>query len=281
MTRLVVEEGGKRRAFKVGDGVITIGSGAGATLKLVSTKVAEVHAEIVVQGGVVTVRPRPGVLPPMLKGRPQSAEFTVPKGTTIVIGDAKLTVDPPDPAAAPVAPPPIEREEWQRSSRELYKDRGLKPQHVLLIASPIVIVLALVIWKFFSKPAASPIAAQVQIHRAENNIKSALYEQALADLDLIDDPASLDAPFQARIAELRAAIDERRKESAKDSGNALGTQYLESQVLKFETDRLKGKVDAPAARVFLKRLDEFQRRWPGHPEVEAVKRKRERYVTLV
>src|SRR5688572_20598631 len=128
MTRLVVEEGGKRRAFKVGDGVITIGSGAGATLKLASTKVAEIHAEIVVQGGAVTVRPRPGVLPPTLKGRAQSAEFKVPKGSTVVIGDAKLTVDPPDPAAAPVAPPPVEREEWQRTNRQLYKERGLKPQ---------------------------------------------------------------------------------------------------------------------------------------------------------
>jgi hypothetical protein len=145
MTRLVVEEGGKRRAFKVGDGVITVGSGASATLKLASTKVAEVHAEIVVHGGVVTVRPKPGVTPPTLKGRAQSAEFTVPAGATVVIGDAKLTVDPPDPAQAPAPPPPPKREEWERSSRELYKDRGLKPQHILLIAVPILIVVGLVL----------------------------------------------------------------------------------------------------------------------------------------
>jgi hypothetical protein len=281
MTRLVVEEGGKRRAFKVGDGVITIGSGAGATLKLASPKVAEVHAEIVVQGGHVRVRPKPGVLPPTLKGRPQTAEFAVPKGATIVIGDAKLSVDPPDPSATPAPPPSQKREEWQRTSRELYKEKGLKPQHGLLIAAPVVIVIGALLYNNFTKEAASPISAMVQINRAADNIRNAMYGQALADLDAIVDPGSLDPAAQARIAELRKTIADRQAENAKDEANAHGSLYWDTQILKFEKDRLEGKVEVPAVRVFLKRLEVFRSRWPDHPEAATAQRKRDRYADVV
>ena len=64
MTRLIVEDGGKRRAFKVGDGTLTIGSGGGASLRLSDPAAAEVHAELLLREGRATLRLKPGVLPP-------------------------------------------------------------------------------------------------------------------------------------------------------------------------------------------------------------------------
>ena len=46
MARLILDDGGKRRAFKLNPGRMTIGSGEGATLRLDSGDVAEVHAEL-------------------------------------------------------------------------------------------------------------------------------------------------------------------------------------------------------------------------------------------
>ena len=46
MARLIVEEGGKARRFKLNPGTLTIGSGESATLTLESSELAEVHAEL-------------------------------------------------------------------------------------------------------------------------------------------------------------------------------------------------------------------------------------------
>jgi len=70
VTRLIVEEGGARRGFKVGDGVLTVGAGAEAGLRLQSADVADVHAELGVEDGRVTLRPCPGVVPPTVGGVP-------------------------------------------------------------------------------------------------------------------------------------------------------------------------------------------------------------------
>lgn len=69
MAKLIVEEAGAQRAFRLGDGVVTIGSGEGARLKLSSADVAEVHAEIELTGGTIRLRPKPGVTPPQRRGR--------------------------------------------------------------------------------------------------------------------------------------------------------------------------------------------------------------------
>jgi hypothetical protein len=281
MTRLVVEEGGKRRAFKVGDGVITIGSGGAASLKLASTGVAEVHAEIVVHEGVVKLRPRPGVTPPKLGGKPQSAEFVVPRGVPVQIGEAKLTVDPPEPASAPKPAAPAERKQWERTSRELYRDRGLKPQHVLLILVPIAVVLFFLFRKFWNQAPAPALAAAAQVNRAKTNVRAGMWDQARADLDAIPAKDELSPEIQAQIADLRAQIEAGRVDEVRIKEEMKGSEYLTSQLENYERDRLQGKVDKPAVRVFLKRLAEFERRWPSHPRMDWVRRMKERYGDMV
>ena len=108
MARLTLEEGGAARSFRVGDGVLTIGSGEGARLRLTSEGVAEIHAELEVQGERCVLRPRPGVLPPKLAGADVTEEREVPTGASIVLGGAVLRVEA-DGASAP-PPAPIELE---------------------------------------------------------------------------------------------------------------------------------------------------------------------------
>ena len=83
------------------------------------------------------------------------------------------------------------------------------------------------------------------------------------------------------IRELRAEIVTKRAEAAKSDFNQLGNEYLQTQLKNFESGYLQGKVDRPAARVFLKRLAEFERRWPEHPELDWVRRMKERYADMV
>ena len=83
MTRFIVEEGGKRRAFKASEGVITIGSGEKAMLKLASPGVAEVHAELEMKDGVVRLRLKPGVVPPQVGGKPAESEQLLAPGTVL------------------------------------------------------------------------------------------------------------------------------------------------------------------------------------------------------
>ena len=43
MSKLIVEEAGQRRQFKIGEGILSVGSGAEARLKLVSPDIADTH----------------------------------------------------------------------------------------------------------------------------------------------------------------------------------------------------------------------------------------------
>jgi len=130
MARLIVEESGTRRAFKVGDGVLTIGTGADARLRVSAPDVAEIHAEIQVQGGKAVVRARPGVVPPTVGGEGVLGEAPVAYGEEIKVGSVRLWLEdeslpagagapasttsapaPATPAAAPVsATPPAARQ---------------------------------------------------------------------------------------------------------------------------------------------------------------------------
>lgn len=116
MARLIVEEAGASRAFKLGDGVVTIGSGEGARLKLTSPDVADVHLELELAGGDIRLRPRPGVTPPNVGGSPAAGEVAIAFGQTIQVGGALLRVEKdeavleevgaaaPAPAAAAASP---------------------------------------------------------------------------------------------------------------------------------------------------------------------------------
>jgi hypothetical protein len=115
MARLILEEGGARRAFKVGEGRLTIGSGQACALRLSSPGVAEVHAELEISGGFAFLRPRPGVMPPRMHGQPVTHQTPLADDVHFEIGAARFhylaadtgapgAVTAPRAAAAPVQP---------------------------------------------------------------------------------------------------------------------------------------------------------------------------------
>lgn len=283
MTKLILEEGGKRRAFKVGDGVISIGSGPQAALKLSGAGVAELHAELVIQGGRVTIKPKPGVLPPKLAGRSLTNDAIVQPGVAIKIGEATLTVEPPEgaQAAATVKTKTVEKQEWQRSNRELYKSNGIKPAHMLILLVPLGIVAFFLFKKGAEQAPPASLTAQTQYFHALDMYKSGMLAAAVADLDKIPKDADLPTELASNIANLRAQIEQAKVIADEAVENEAGTKYLDTQLKNFEQTRLQGKIDRPAARVFMKRIAEFERRWPKHPQLEWVQRMKASYSVMV
>ncbi|MCB9913841.1 MAG: hypothetical protein H6828_01680 [Planctomycetes bacterium] len=111
MARLILDENGERRAFKLRDGKLTLGSGQGCTLTLSSPDVAEVHAELELAGDRATLVPRPGVTPPKIAGKPVTQATTLTLGGSFTLGSATITLQADDApfAAAAAAPKPVAR----------------------------------------------------------------------------------------------------------------------------------------------------------------------------
>ncbi len=287
MTRLILEEGGKRRAFKVGDGVISIGSGAHAALKLASAGVAELHAELVIQGGRVTLKPKPGVMPPKMGPRSLTAETELKPGASVKIGEATLTVEAPEGAATPAekamaaAAKAPKKEEWQRSNRELYKSGGLKPAHMLMLLIPLGLIGFFVFKKMAEQSPPDVFAGQTYLFRAQDFFKSGMPDSAQTELDRIPSNAVVPPEIQTQIDALRAQIEESQRVAKLTSENEAGSKYFETQLKSFEEKRLQGKIDKPAVRVFLKRIAEFEARWPRHPQIEWCQRMKDSYGVLV
>lgn len=93
MVRLILEENGQRRAFRVGAGVLTLGSGPDAKLQLASDGVAALHAELEVVGDHAQLRLLPGVAAPTLDGETVLGEVEVHQGQALVLGTALLWLE--------------------------------------------------------------------------------------------------------------------------------------------------------------------------------------------
>lgn len=310
MTRLIVEEGGARRGFKVGDGVLTVGSAEGAGLRLTSSDIAEAHAELGVEGGRVTLRPKPGVVAPKIRGIPVSGPVELEHQVPVQIGGAKLMVEYAD---APARPQPIvqkrpgvragtrpgARSGARAGSGERTRARGEDdaerparyrrkknnaPWLSLAIFAGVVVAIAL--FALFIGPMlmgeADPIfEPALRMNRARAKAEQGLNEDALAELDAIPTEVELDAAFKRQIADLRAEIAVSIEEIALADHNMRGNNWLQSQLKNFETKRLAGKAERPQIRVFLKRCDEFEALYPQHPDISWVHRMRERYAGVI
>ena len=93
MAKLILEEGGERRAFRFQKGKLTIGSGEGCSLTLKSPDIAEVHCDLEFGEDRVVLRARPGVMPPLVNGASAPGETVLGASSVIEIGDATIRVD--------------------------------------------------------------------------------------------------------------------------------------------------------------------------------------------
>ena len=292
MTRLIVEDGGKRRGFKVSDGTLTIGAGEGATLRLAAPGVADVHAEIVVREGRASLRPRPGVVPPLVGGRPATAEMELQHAVPVKIGSATLHVEyEGEPAAPAVAAPPAAVPRPVAAGRAAPRAAALparkRPPATAsskakpwLIVGALLVVAGLGVWlagKILVQGPNPDMEAMTFYRRAvgfleRNETGSA--EQALND---IPDESALSPEMKVQVAALRERVEAARAESQLTLHNMSGEPYLETQLKRFERDYLQGQPDLPAVRVFLERAQEFKRRWPKHAGIAWVERMEQRF----
>lgn len=300
MARLILDEGDNRRAFKLNDGRLTIGSGEAATLTLTVDDVAEVHAELRVEEGVVTLVPKPGVMPPTLLGRPvkqatrlaANAEFKIGQAIFRIESDAPAAARPgaaaaPARAAAPRAargPRPGAVAATTREPRVQHQrrtvQRGLPSWAILGI-----IVAVCGIGYFFGKgwledEAANGFDPTERYREAVIAYNSGAYKRTIDELENVD--------LERSSPELRKDVDELRTQaeagiakSKLNEFNVIGTKWLDTNLKRYQDNYLSGdKASRERARLFVKRCTEFKREYPQHPELDWVSRYSSRYAKL-
>jgi hypothetical protein len=217
MTRLIVDEGGKRRAFKIQDGRLTVGSGPDAALRLTSGDVADLHLDLEVSGGRVTLRARPGVTAPAVDGRPATGPLELAHGASVRVGGATLRVEyegeaaTPQPAARPAAAPARAPKRPKgvvesRRARELHSSgRGLPGWATALIVLAVVAVVGFLAARILTRPQADNLGASATIQIARTDITKGQLEAARTRLESIPRDA-LDDPTRAKYDEAMAAL---------------------------------------------------------------------------
>lgn len=295
MPKLIVEEGGKKRAFRLGKGLLTVGSGAEARLKLASEQVAAVHFELDVADGGVTLRPRPGVVPPKVVGVPVSGEVVLALGKKIELAGVKLWLEDeeeaptaaaaPDaaskPAASSPAPAPAParaRAGRTRERREREPRSGGAPGWLV----PVLVVSGLGVAGLFLFRG-SLKGAEADDGRAFNLIQAARqergagkFETALAKLEQIPE-AAFTPELRAEAEALEKEIREAAATADLAAENRSGDKYFDVLLKRYEGSYLQGTPERAKVRLFLKRCVTFRKRWPRHPELEWVGRQEERF----
>jgi hypothetical protein len=306
MARLIVEEGGKRRAFRLGDGVLTVGSGSEARLKLASEGIAEIHAEIETRGEEALLRPRPGVQAPTVGGVPQGGEVSLEFGQAVEIGGARLWLEdesgsaPAPSTSAPAVPGGVasgaprsgaERERRrqsaiQKASRAPRRSvvertrprvqRGLPAWAVVGGVLGAVGLTLLLLWKGFQSVEESTFNIDVALDRAEKYLEEGDPETAKVRIGALAGQ-EITGEQRERIRTLRARIAERGRQSDRDAVNAVGRLYWNTKLEKYEINYLQGSPDPSRIRLFLARCKYFRERWPDHPQLGWVTRQESRF----
>ena len=106
MARLIVEDGGQTRRFRLNEGKLVLGSGEDCSLQLESEDVASRHAVLEFERGRATLKPESGVLPPQIAGRAVREAIVLEHQGVVEIGQARIHVEYDDgPASAPAQAP--------------------------------------------------------------------------------------------------------------------------------------------------------------------------------
>jgi hypothetical protein len=303
MARLILDDGGKRRAFKLNPGRMTIGSGEGATLRLESPDVAETHAELQVkEDGSVTLVPRPGVMPPTLLGRPVKeatplagdAEFKIGGASFVVQSDgAGAKAAPASPVRAPqravargaaaprtAARPAAESGGGRVQRRRRTVERGIPTWAVIGILA-VIAVVALFFGKGWLEDGGGNGYDPAERYReAVSAYNEGAYKRTLDELERVDLERS-GPELREQVKTLRKQAEEGIAAAAEAEHNVVGTKWLDTNIKRYQENYLSGdRADRARARLFVKRCDDFRRRWPRHPEMEWIDRYRSRYAKL-
>ncbi len=321
MARLILEEGDARRAFKVGEGRLTIGSGANCSLRLVSEGVAEVHAELEVSGGFAYLRPRPGVMPPLMHGQPVTHQVPLAHDARFEIGAARFhylaeeqaaasagapRAQPPapKPAAAPRPAPsrsaapqraaasaqrPVASAQAAASAAGVQRNRpraqvkrGIPTWLMLVLIGGALILTFFALRALVGQTGKSTVVPEATLARARERFEQREFDAARAALALIP-REQVSAALRKQIETLESEMDAIDRDLVLDREHRREAEdYRTTQLEGFMKARLVG--DNPPrerVRVFLKRLREFRQRWPQFPDMDWIDRHERLYSRLV
>lgn len=293
MATLILEEGGNTRRFRLNQGKVTIGSGESCTLTIADDNVAEVHAELELLKDSATLRLKKGVMPAVVNGRKVSGEVALAHGVPVKIGNAKLSVEyegkakdglvakrtQKTRAEASAAKQP--RAMAQRTRPRVEIKPGAPTWLTLLIIAGVVFAGYLVIKNYVGSAGVELFSPQAVYDRAASRMRDeASAAGALSEIIPTLARPNLDPEWREKFEALRKEAEDRLATQTVAATNTGGTEYLDTQIKRFETKRLDGNAK-PNVRVLLLRMHEFIDRWPTHDERDWVERRITRYSKIV
>jgi len=303
MAKLIVEAGGSTRRFKLGDGTLTLGSGEGATLTLASEELADVHAEIEVSGESVVLRTRKGTMPPKVRGVAAKGDVKLGPGVKVTLGDVTLSLEGPAASAAPSRTQAASRgadkagvrassgrakAEARPSSGRATRPRVQRRQptvHGQSLPSWLIVVLILAVAgvgflifrsgaEGFSEEGFSAIASET---RLQEKLAEADFRSGRKEIDKVKRHWNeLDPTWHAKFRAFEEQVIELETEAELLSRNSDGDVYISKQLEGFLDDYLEVP-SRPAARVFIKRINWFEKEYPRHPRLDWCSRMKERW----
>jgi hypothetical protein len=316
MAKLILDEGGARRAFRFKEGKLTIGSGEGCTLTLASSGVEELHATLVIKGGRAVLSTAAGAEPPRMNGRPVPERVELPADCSFTIGEAVFELSADEaaatkpaaaaggskrPAVRKQAAPPTKsgsRAPARKPAARTTADRGDRPERVtarrrevkaglptwalllLLLGGAAGLVFG--VKAFFDSSNVATVDPSVQLNMAATSINKAQLLAASTALDKFDTVADKASDAQRATArDLRKTLADLEKLSLRQGVLDRATQILDAKLKGFVDDRMSGNMaNRPKARVFVRRCQEFRTLYPDHPEIDWVKRYEARFAEL-
>ncbi len=298
--QLILEENGETRRFRLPNGTLTVGSAEACTLTVASEDVAEVHLELQIADGQVTVVPRKGVSPVKLGGAPMQESAELLPGMSVQFGSAKLSLVDPEAgpavsgkvtAAKRTARAGAARTKSRTSSagsggKATVRRRARAPQQkglptwaILAMAVPLLFVGYKMFVSFSESTGARAFSAKTSHARITEAIATGDYKTAESEFAKVDAQADLSADWLTSFRGLREKLKKQNAAGKRVTDNSSGSIFLEKQ-LKNYIDKYLTKNGRSEARVFVKRADDFIERWPTHSDLDWVKRMRGQFATV-
>ncbi|MFT5051104.1 MAG: hypothetical protein ACI8QZ_002512 [Chlamydiales bacterium] len=290
MARLIVDEGGQARRFRLTDGRLSIGSGEAASLTLAASGLEELHAYLTFRAGEATLE--------IVAGGADAEVLRLEPGVPIDLGGATLTLEQDEPAAE-ARPVAVKRP--SRSARGARSGAGRSapsgervartPRRAAKSGPPWVVLIVLGVlgaggWKAFTSYADYAGERGFDLATSHRRVVSRLderdYAGALREYEKIDAQIDMDPEWRATFDDLRAKAEGLKVTAGSGARDNKWTKdYLEPQLRRFEREYLKGQPGAPRVRVFLKRIRYFKENCPEHPDMDWVDRMQARYSRIV
>ena len=292
MARLILEEGGNTRRFKLSTGKLTFGSSDKATLTLTSDDVAAMHGQIEMGEDGAVLRIAKGVTAPKVGGRPVEGRHVMREGQAIAIGGAKLSVEY-DEGEGPSAPAPAatvtrpaagsrDRPGSVRSNARSGRGRSVERQRptakrsgmpgwllALLVLAGIGGVGYAIIGNTAKNMAGDVFNFDVRYAQYER-IKDEDPAAARLDLRRIRDN-ELTPEQKALVAKELLLLDDRLANLDDTARNSDASGYLKMRIFDYAESRPVTK-DRSYARLFYKRATKFVEDYPTHPDLAKVNR---------